>query len=491
MLRSITVLILLLQTLAFAGEPIQLHPENPHYFLYQGMPTVLVTSGEHYGAVLNLDFDYDVYLKTLAKDGLNLTRVFTGTYVEKQGAFGIENNTLAPADGRFLPPWVRSSEPGYAGGGNKFDLDRWNPDYFERLKDFMRSAEKNGVVVELVFTSATYTELGWSWNPFNPSNNVNGIQFTDWRQINTKKNGKILKYQERLVKKLVIELNEFDNLYYEIQNEPWADTPDSVGVLLDNITPDDMKTRGGIWENRVDLAQKAALDWHKHIAKLVKKTEETLPKKHLLAQNYSNHGWPLPEVDKNIDVINFHYNRPESVTWNWGWDRPIGYDESGFVGQKADDYRKLVWRFMLSGGAVFNGLDYSFYPGKEDGTGKNSAPGVCDPEFRVQLGFLKSILDRLDFVHMQPDKQTVLHAPGARVWMLSKPGNTWAAFLEGHDASMVKVQIPEGRYSLVWYCPKSGKNVKNDRVLHMGGASELHLPTGFESGELVFILQKI
>ena len=36
--------------------PISLHPENPHYFLFRGRPTVLVTSGEHYGALLNPGF---------------------------------------------------------------------------------------------------------------------------------------------------------------------------------------------------------------------------------------------------------------------------------------------------------------------------------------------------------------------------------------------------------------------------------------------------
>jgi hypothetical protein len=39
-------------------QVLQLHPENPHYFLWRGHPTVLITSGDHYGAVLNLDFDY-------------------------------------------------------------------------------------------------------------------------------------------------------------------------------------------------------------------------------------------------------------------------------------------------------------------------------------------------------------------------------------------------------------------------------------------------
>jgi hypothetical protein len=27
--------------------PIALHPDNPHYFLFRGKPTVLITSAEH------------------------------------------------------------------------------------------------------------------------------------------------------------------------------------------------------------------------------------------------------------------------------------------------------------------------------------------------------------------------------------------------------------------------------------------------------------
>src|SRR5258706_6674835 len=46
-------------------KPIALHPDNPHYFLWRGKPAVLITSGEHYGAVLNLDFDFVPYLDTL------------------------------------------------------------------------------------------------------------------------------------------------------------------------------------------------------------------------------------------------------------------------------------------------------------------------------------------------------------------------------------------------------------------------------------------
>ena len=106
---------LLISSIAFA-EPLALHPDNPHYFLWREKPAVLIGSTEHYGAVLNLDFDCAKYLDALAAAGMNLTRTFTGAYVEPQGAFKIERNTLAPAPGRLICPWARSSEAGYVNG---------------------------------------------------------------------------------------------------------------------------------------------------------------------------------------------------------------------------------------------------------------------------------------------------------------------------------------------------------------------------------------
>src|SRR5438067_1275218 len=93
---------LLVSLVALAGgrapadtpTPLALHPDNPHYFLFRGKPAVLVGSTEHYGAVLNPDFDYVPYLDELLARGLNLTRTFTGVYCEAPGAFRIARNTL-------------------------------------------------------------------------------------------------------------------------------------------------------------------------------------------------------------------------------------------------------------------------------------------------------------------------------------------------------------------------------------------------------------
>ena len=157
----------LLALSAASAQPLRLHPENPHYFLFAGQPAVLIASGEHYGAVLNGGFDYVRYLDTLHADHLNLTRTFSGSYREVPGNFAIAANTLAPAPGKFMAPWRQRD--------GKFDLTKWDDAYFARLKGFVTYAGRSGVVVELVLFCPLYEDSMWSASPMNIRNNVNGI----------------------------------------------------------------------------------------------------------------------------------------------------------------------------------------------------------------------------------------------------------------------------------------------------------------------------
>ncbi len=172
--------------LAQSGQPVGLLTQNPHYFRYQNKPLVLIGSGEHYGAVLNLDFAYKPYLNTLRADGLNTTRLFMGAYVEKLGDFGIQKNTLAPQAGRLVLPWTRSTEPGYALGGNKFDLSRWDDAYFARLRDFMAEARRQGIIVEITLFSSYYG-TGWPYSAFTgPTTSTRRIPFSRCKPIRCK-----------------------------------------------------------------------------------------------------------------------------------------------------------------------------------------------------------------------------------------------------------------------------------------------------------------
>jgi hypothetical protein len=476
-LFTAALLALTVSAIAIKAEslaPIRLDARNPHYFLYKGKTVALISSGEHYGAVINADVDYTRYLATLSSLGLNYTRLFGGSYIEVPAkSFGIQRNDLAPKPGRFVAPWSRSSQPGYAGGGNKFDLRDWEPRYFDRLQAFITQAEKSGIVVELTLFSSQYDETQWRISPFNASNNVNGTDLEDWRKLNTLENGRLLDYQERYVRKLVREANMYSNVIFEIQNEPWSDRP----VLNDVVNPYLPADSRDKYPNSVDLADNSSITWQTRVAQWITSEESALPNRHLIAQNYCNFRFPVRELIPGVSVVNFHYAYSDAVLLNYGLSKAISYDETGFLGRSDSAYLRQAWNFMLSGGSVFNALDYSFTPGHEDGndTAPNG-PGGGSPEFRRELGILGKFLGVLPLVDMKPEEDVSLRAAGAYAHALSSAKGEYAIYLDGDGPSELTLHLPAGRYRAEWLDVHTGSSAGGEDFEHGGGERKMNTP---------------
>jgi len=458
--ESLLLLIATLPMLAAAScaaaEPVRLHSQNPHYFLFRGKPTILITSAEHYGAVLNLDFDYVKYLDALAADGLNNTRTFVGSYVEPQGAFKITRNTLAPAPGRFISPWTRSDTPGYANGGNKFDLSRWDEAYFARLRDFVAKASERDVVVEVNLFCPFYGEQQWRLSPMNAINNVNGIGQTERDEAYTvDKHPDLLEVQEAMTRKVVSELNEFDNVYFEIMNEPYArDVP---------------------------------LDWQHRIAEVIVETEHGLPRKHLISRNVANRKAQVQDPHAAVSILNFHYaSPPDTVAMNYGLNRAIGDNETGFKGTGETHYRMEGGEVILAGGALYNNLDYSFAVGYEDGTFEYPAtqPGSGSVALRRQLRVLSEFIHGFDFLSMAPHEGVLEGGlPGGLAGRaLAEAGKQYAIYLRRTSAEApaetveVGLQLPAGTYRVKWVSVLTGDEEKSEEFRHEGGRKALQSP---------------
>jgi len=434
-----------------AHAPLSLHPDNPHYFLFRGKPTVPITSGEHYGAVLNLDFNHRKYLDTLAKDGLNNTRTFSGAYCEPPDAFNIVSNTLAPLPGRFICPWARGQTPGYANGGNKFDLSRWDEKYFARLKGFVRYAGQRGVVVELNLFCPFYKDSMWKLSPMNAANNVNGFITISRTNVYTlDRHGGLLAVQEAMVRKIVTELKGFDNLYYEICNEPYF---------------------GGV-----------TLEWQWHIADVIAETEKQLGVRHLISQNIANKRAKVENPHPAVSIFNFHYaSPPDTVALNYDLNKVIGDNETGFKGTNDTHYRMEAWQFILAGGGLYNNLDYSFVAGREDGTFVYPAkqPGGGNPGFRRQMRTLARFIHSYDFVRMKPDISFVKGGLPAKVkvYALVEPGRQYALYLFGGSQTDLELELPAGNYRAEWLDPVTGKVGPKAQLKHLGSSVILKSPS--------------
>ncbi len=454
---SLRSIVILLCTFCFSGfaaaaqnfPPLALHPQNPHYILFRGKPTFLLGSTEHYGAVMNLDFDYPRYLETVQKDGMNLTRLFSGAYMEPAGAFNIAMNTLSPEPNRLICPWARSTTPGYAHGGNKFDLSKWDPQYFRRLHDFFAQASERGIVVEMVLFCPYYEDPQWNLSPLNIKNNVNDIGNFPRTKANTLDNGKLLEIQDAMVRKLVEVLKDFDNFYFEICNEPY----------FGGVTP----------------------DWQAHIAQTIRDAEKNMSHPHLIAQNISNGSKKIEKPNPMVSIFNFHYaTPPNAVIENFGLNKVIADDETGFKGTADAIYRMEAWDFYLTGGGIFDHLDYSFTAGHEDGTFAypSSQPGGGSRALRRQFAILKAFLGSMDFVHMKPS-QSLIRGPlpkGVTARVLGEESKAFALYLRGPGASELTLALPPGEYQLEWLNPIGGQ-IDSAATIDVSGPAHLPVPT--------------
>ena len=188
-------------------------------------------------------------------------------------------NPLGPRAGRQLLPWAKSdlagANPLLAGSGEqsfKYDLDKWNPVYFARLKAFVELARGKDIIVEIPFFNGMYADC-WPLMAMYHTNNIQGIGHYEARDCgiyttDNQLNREIIRYQKAYIKKIVTELNGYDNLIFDICDEPSLQgLPD--GSII--VNPDSL-----------------IIPWINSMKDAFIQAEESLPNKHLLGQTVQN-----------------------------------------------------------------------------------------------------------------------------------------------------------------------------------------------------------
>jgi hypothetical protein len=217
--------------MAFNG-PLRVSAVNPRYFT-DDTGKACYLAGSHTWAVMQdmwlegaprKQMDYDGFLHMLSDHSHNVLRFWS--WMQLKNANWSETATL------FDPqPFVRSG-PGLANDGlPRFDLARWNDDYFARLRERVEQAGRKSIYVAVMLFEAWAIKWAqpttdpWPYHPMHPANNINDI--TDDPVV---ANGRawdfyslrcpqLLHWQKAYVQKVVDTLNDLDNVLFEICNE--------------------------------------------------------------------------------------------------------------------------------------------------------------------------------------------------------------------------------------------------------------------------------
>jgi hypothetical protein len=229
-----------------AAGPLRVHPTNPRYFTdgtknHDGSLKAVYLTGSHtWDNLVDMGkadplapFDFNAYLDFLERYSHNFIRLWawdsTTWDTRANGALGKDFiHKAAPL------PWVRTGPGNALDGKLKFDLTRFQPEYFERLRSRVAAAGQRGIYVSVMLFEGwglmhgnrrRNTEDGWAWrsHPFNPANNVNGLEIEGADalsgRVHTLHNPGANKLQTAYIRKVVDTVNDLDNVLYEVINE--------------------------------------------------------------------------------------------------------------------------------------------------------------------------------------------------------------------------------------------------------------------------------
>ena len=469
------------------SNAICIHPDNPKLFLFRGAPRVLVTATEHYGAVMNRPFRFERYLDDAADKRMTLTRLFC-LFRELQSPMN-PYSTCKPESPDYVAPFRRTG-PGTAQDGQpKFDLEQWNPEFFERLHRFLSLASGDGIVVEVVLLSNTYEPRIWALNPLHAGNNINGLPEIDWTDYNTMRHPAVFDHQVAHVRKIIQETNRYDNVIYEICNEPGGGFPGAANAPT---------------ADEVDL-------WQSELAKVIHETEARLPNQHLIAGHEAfvyqpwDHKTAKSFKDSFVDVVNIH-PLPGITYGDKSYDmgafmskqlrlralrdyclatypegKPLNLDEDNAASQYKDVegwtiHRKRAWTALFCG-AHYDYIDFSIINYCETGT------AASREHIRSWFKYLSGFIHSIDLVRARPLRGRLTEQPEHTCEsVLAVEGEDYCIYLaddrELGEAGAgqpitgdIALDLPPGSYRVRMFSPVTGSYLGGRRV-DVGGRTE-------------------
>jgi hypothetical protein len=490
------------------AEPLRLHPANPRIFELNGRPLVLITATEHYGAVMNRPFDWEPYLDDLVAKRMNVSRLFV-LYRELQTAVN-PYSTCKPETLDYVSPYPRTGPGDARDRLPKYDLDRWNPEFFQRLHGYLTAAEKRGIVVEITLLADHHKPEIWELNPQHPLNNINRTPAIQPEEYITLRHPALWERQRAFVEKIVRECNRYDNVFYEICNEPQGNFPKQGGgsVLIDERKRTTSNTRENPKHPEID-------EWQRAVAKVIRDTEASLPKKHLIAGQPAYLAAPpyaqfVSEgfTDAALDVVNVHQMHRTSYDGRF-YDismfmsrqlrlrdlrdlfvasaherKPLNMDEDNAASRFTDlegwtIHRKRAWTTVLSGGH-YDVIDFTIQNRLETGTPE------AQKHLRTWLKHLSTFVHSLDLAKARPRPQIAKTAPEHVIAsVLGVEAQEYAIYLaDAREVTEVGlgdpihgeliVTLPDGNWQVAFIHPVTGLSTDGPSI--KGGEARLQLP---------------
>ena len=420
--------------------PLRVSSVNPRYFTDDSGKAVYLC-GSH--AWLDLQdgaladppyaFDYDGWLIFLQTHNLNFFRLWTW----EQAKWVVEWGDAY----YFTPLPYQRTGPGTALDGRpKFDLTKFNQEYFDRLRARVVAAGDSGIYVSVMlfngwsvsYPKGQYDQANpWLGHPFNESNNINGVNGdpngdqsgAEIEQLSSRSPASLpsySSYQEAYVKKVIDTVNDLDNVLYEIANE----------------------SNGGQEE----------INWQYHMIDLIHEYEKSKPKQHPVGMTAA---WPGGD---NAQLLNSPAEWISPNSPGGSLDYPPIADGSKVVISDTDHLVGIGGNRAWAWKAFTRGENPLFMDQYDDGYrlegGGYDMNNPNDVSLRLNLGFTRVYANRVDLLAMEPHGE--LSSTGYTLANPVEVGGEYLVYSPAGGPITVDLTGTPGALSVEWFDPSTG-----------------------------------
>lgn len=433
------------RTPARSEGPLTVHTDNPRW-LADASGQALFLTGSHTWAARQErgvegetpDFDYEEFLDFLKKHDHNFLRLWAWEHTQWMQFVD------ADIPVRYAPnPYARTGPGDGLDGKPRFDLTRFNAEYFTRLRQRVKAAgERNIYVAVMLFQGFSLSKTrgdakngnAWHGHPMHAANNINGIDGNPsgddtGYEVHELVVPEITALQEAFVRKVIDTVGDLDNVLWEITNESHADS----------------------------------VAWQYHMIRTIRDHESTRTTQHLIGMT----GAPIliePLLASPADWI----SPPKGTFIN---NPPVNDGEKIVIADSdhCDPWgHKIVWpwKHMLRGNHFILMDGYRDY--------RIGSPETPLPEFndcRDAMGQTRRFTETIDLAGMLP-----MPGKASSGYCLLREGQEYVALHLAEKEKSLEVTLPAGSYSVRWVPLVRGKPISAGVVKTQGNRHRFEPP---------------
>lgn len=428
---------------ADAATRIQPYSENPRYWQYRGKPVLLLGGTK----------DDNLFQVSDLKEHLDLLAACGGNYIR---------NTMSARDNGNVQPFPRLDS-------GKYDLRRWNPEYWQRLERMLRLTHEKEIFVQVeIWAFHDFNRQTWLENPWRPGNNVNYTQDeTTLRNTSVNLGSSkqeffftvpavnddpvVLQHQQRFVDRILEHTLEYDHVLYCITNEIHPQFPPQWGWYWAEYIRAKASQAGKtievtemLWEPDMQSEQqKASLD-HPEIYSYFE-----------CSQNSANSG------QENGDYMQYVYSQLEDHPRPINHVKIYGADTGPSWAGDSINAERRFWRNIIGGSAS------SRFHRPPTGIGLSD-------EAQAHIRSMRLLTSELDLFTCRSDINDRLlndRAPD-EAYLIYEEGTQYAVFFPAGGAVGLDLKAVAGPFRLKWLDIRRStwagvSTIEGDRVIQL------------------------